>query len=92
MSEGTNKENIYFAAITEITNTIHECSRITEVIEGKTYMIRNTNRPTSPEASDDQAEAPLDLPTDLAKALSNVQEYAEELRQRLSSLEDDIAT
>ena len=83
---------IYDEAITEIVNTIHECSRITEGIEGKVALISDDSEiPKEPEDPSKVDEGrPLRGTTPLARRLDEIFEYAEKLRQRLKKAEDII--
>lgn len=83
---------IYDEAFTEIANTIHECSRITEGVECKTALITNDDDPPQEPADPTKVEEgrPLRGTTPLARSLEEVFQYAEKLRQRLKKIENEL--
>lgn len=86
------ENTVYDAAFTEIVNIIHECSRITEGIEGKVIMLVN-DTPAPPMDTEGIKEEPSISrcsATLLGTQLSEVREVAERLHERLASLESSI--
>jgi len=83
---------IYDKAFTEIVNTVHECSRITEGLEGKTVLLSDDS--AKPEQPVDPTKVEEDRPprgtTPLARSLEEVFQYVEKLRQRLDKVEQGL--
>jgi hypothetical protein len=85
-----NRQSVYDEALTDIINVLHECSRITEGIEGKTLIIRN-NAPVPSSAKEPSDGAPPQkATTQLAEHMAEALMYGRQLRERLDNLEKDI--
>lgn len=90
-----NNPTLYGTMITDITNRIHECSKVVESIECRTDFIRTfQEEEISPEDADEKADADLvkkaTAPTELARNLEGVQSTINKLHQRLCDLDDSI--
>lgn len=85
-----DEPTLYDMALTNIVNQIHECSRVTESIEGKTAFVRVF--PTSaPDGGGDNKEIEI-YPTKLADQLGEVKKFLDQLHGRLCDLDNSIYT